>query len=252
MKKVLIFFLLICLPSFTQGIVVEILVDDSYPPYSYEEGGEAKGIYVDILESLDEKMLFFSFRIKAVPWKRGLKLLEIGSSFALAPPYYRPDERPYMFYSKPILKEELVLVSLREKEDKEWPFDYVKDKIGINSGFSSIKDEDSFMLDIEEGRSTKENLLKLFNGRIDYYINDKYSILYELEELISMGKVEEGVEVEVIKVLSEEYGYMGYSIKSNVGYKNEFVRSFDIALEELKETDEIDKIIDEFLSNLHK
>ncbi len=252
MKKIVMFFFLVCLSTYTQGIVVEILVDNSYPPYSYEQEGEAKGLYVDILEALDEKMLFFSFRIKAVPWKRGLKLLEIGSSFALAPPYYRPDERPYMFYSNPILKEELVLVSIGKKEEKNWPGDYKNYKIGINRGFSSISDDEKSMLSVEEGSSTKDNLLKLVSGRIDYFINDKYSILYEMKELISMGKVEEGVEVEIVKVLSEEYGYMGYSIKSNVGYKNEFVNSFNKALEELQSNGELEEIIENFLNKLHK
>lgn len=88
---------------------VTILVDGSYPPYSYLENGKLTGIYVDLVyqaaKLIDDK---YSVELQAVPWKRGLAALENGDGFALLPPYKHIKRRPYIWpYSVP-LQEEVV------------------------------------------------------------------------------------------------------------------------------------------------
>lgn len=91
---------------------VTIFADDAYPPYSYVENGRAVGIYPEILRAADVLMTEFEIELQPIPWRRGLKLLEAGRIFALLPPYYYPQRRPYIHpYSDPILDEEVVVCS---------------------------------------------------------------------------------------------------------------------------------------------
>lgn len=87
-----------------------ILCDAGYPPYSYAEGDEAKGLYTDILRAAFKRMPGYRVDIRPMPWARGLAEVASGRAFALFPPYYRPSERPWMDYSRPMLKEKVVVL----------------------------------------------------------------------------------------------------------------------------------------------
>lgn len=119
---------------------VVVYGDDAYPPYSYEENGQAKGIYADILSAVFARMPDYQVTVSPIPWKRGLKMLKTGKGFALFPPYYYPDKRPYIFpYSTPILPEEVVVFChpdrVRGRPLTRWPDDYFGLKIGLNEAF---------------------------------------------------------------------------------------------------------------------
>ncbi|MGL5321442.1 MAG: transporter substrate-binding domain-containing protein, partial [Aeromonas veronii] len=87
---------------------VEILADAAYPPYSWQEGEEVRGIYADIIREVTSAMPDYEVVLKPMPWRRGLSMVEQGTAFAIFPPYYMPDTRPYMWpYSQPMLDEEL-------------------------------------------------------------------------------------------------------------------------------------------------
>lgn len=76
---------LISTSLYAKPISVTIFTDDSYPPYSYAENGQAMGIYPDIVRSADTLMEEFEIVLQPTPWRRGLKLLEAGRIFALLP-----------------------------------------------------------------------------------------------------------------------------------------------------------------------
>ena len=70
----LIAILLISAPTLAKQ---EVLVygDINYPPYSFEEDGKPKGIYVDILKAAFAHMPDYDVTIKMIPWKRGLEYI---------------------------------------------------------------------------------------------------------------------------------------------------------------------------------
>ncbi|NYS34888.1 transporter substrate-binding domain-containing protein, partial [Streptococcus danieliae] len=84
--------------------------DDDYPPYSYVENGQLKGIYTQIVREALQAMPQYAVQLRPVPWKRGLLMLQTGEAFALYPPYSWRSERPYVRYSVPLLMEQLVLL----------------------------------------------------------------------------------------------------------------------------------------------
>ena len=115
MKRLFLLFIgCLCATYSLSQTKVEIYADDAYPPYAYVEDGKLTGIYTVVLKKIFQKMPDYNVEFKAIPWKRGLSLIEQGDIFALYPPYERPKERPYMQYDMAILDEALVVYCRNE------------------------------------------------------------------------------------------------------------------------------------------
>jgi polar amino acid transport system substrate-binding protein len=243
-------------PAWAQHqIDVTILCDAGYPPYSYAENGEAKGLYSDILREAFMRMPGYRVSIRPVPWPRGLAELARGSSFALFPPYHRPDERPWMDYSLPILEERVVTFvrseSVQQRALRDFPSAYAGLRIGLNRGFSVIVDPQYDLMlanGLLEQRFVKDNrtsLLQLKQGRIDVYINDRLSILWELQRMKSEGLTGNGLDWLVEgTTLSSEHGHLGYTRINTQAYpyKDDFKRRLDAALTELQSDGSIERL----------
>lgn len=245
-------------PATAPGTIV-IYGDDGYPPYSYLENGELKGIYTTIIRLALKKMPEYQVELQPVPWKRGLVRLETGENFALYPPYLRPAERPWMDYSDPILAEQLVVYCnsavTAQRPLKNWPADYTGLRIGLNAGFlSGGKLFDQAVRDgrlrAVPARSNRHNLLKLLKGRIDCYMNDRLSIVWELGKLRHEKLVEaDALEVAETAAISAEHGYLGVTNRDGgrFPYKQDFIHKFNAVLREMKQDGEIRSVLDQFL-----
>ena len=229
-------------------ISVTVLCDASYPPYSYAENGEAKGLYSDILRAAFARMPGYRVSIRPVPWPRGLAALEKGTAFALFPPYYRPVERPWMDYSRPILEESVVafvrseLAQQRAIED--FPAAYAGLRIGLNRGFNIIAAPDykrmlaAGQVQQSYASDNRTNLLQLKRQRIDVYINDRLSILWELQQMRDqdlLGNAGLDWLVEGPR-LSSEHGHLGYTRLNPQAYpyKQDFMQRLDQVLLDLE------------------
>ncbi len=229
-------------------ISVTVLCDASYPPYSYAENGEAKGLYSDIRRAAFARMPGYRVSIRPVPWPRGLAALEKGTAFALFPPYYRPVERPWMDYSRPILEESVVafvrseLAQQRAIED--FPAAYAGLRIGLNRGFNIIAAPDykrmlaAGQVQQSYASDNRTNLLQLKRQRIDVYINDRLSILWELQQMRDqhlLGNTGLDWLVEGPR-LSSEHGHLGYTRLNPQAYpyKQDFMQRLDQVLLDLE------------------
>lgn len=241
-------------------IKVTILCDSGYPPYSYEENGEAKGLYADILRSAFLLMPGYRVEIRPMPWPRGLAEVAKGSAFALYPPYYRPEERPWMEYSSPILEERLAVFirpGLAGKRNFEnFPTAYAGLRVGLNSGFVTVDSAryremvESGEIDQSYARDNRTNLMKLLHKRTDVYINDRLSILWELQRMIRDGVLSEEDASQLIEgpTLSREHGHVGYT-RMNVDaypYRADFIGRFNMALETIISNGTVDRLVQRY------
>ena len=229
-------------------ISVTVLCDASYPPYSYAENGEAKGLYSDILRAAFARMPGYRVSIRPVPWPRGLAALEKGTAFALLPPYYRPVERPWMDYSRPILEESVVAFMRSELAQQlaieDFPAAYAGLRIGLNRGFNIIAAPDykrmlaAGQVQQSYASDNRTNLLQLKRQRIDVYINDRLSILWELQQMRDqdlLGNAGLDWLVEGPR-LSSEHGHLGYTRLNPQAYpyKQDFMQRLDQVLLDLE------------------
>ncbi|UTH76049.1 ABC transporter substrate-binding protein [Chromobacterium sp. IIBBL 290-4] len=241
---------------------VTILTDNGYPPYSYEASGQAEGVYNDILRAASGKLRDYRIELKPVPWKRGLAELESGQALALSPPYYRPQDRPYIRpYSVPLLTEQVVVFCRAERMAKPrpaWPDDYRGLRFGNNAGFrpggeafwSLVKQGD---IPLEEAADARTNLLKVIRGHLDCYLNDRLAIQLELErlrqqKLYQTGQLMEGA------AISEEQGYVGFTDRDagRFPYKQDFIEQLNRALSAMRRNGEIDRIVEKAMQTARR
>lgn len=244
-------------------IAVTIYADAGYPPYSYEQDGKAVGLYHEIVQAAFARMRGYKITIQPVPWKRGMALLQSGAGFALYPPYMNTKDEPWTWpYSRPLYEEHVVAVCRKDVMAggrTRWPEDFYGLTIGNNSGF--IVGGEAFDKAVSEGhvriaeaRDSATNILKLKLRRIDCYINDRYSIEWTTRQLRAEGKLPDGAgQAEVVEaaVIAVKSGYLGYTNrdKGRFAYKADFVRQFDAAVDDLKRSGEIDRIVRAYLGN---
>ncbi|MEF1256766.1 MULTISPECIES: substrate-binding periplasmic protein [unclassified Vibrio] len=238
---------------------VTVYGDDSYPPYSYSVDGELRGIYVDILLAAFERMPEYRIKVSPVPWKRGLKLLETGEGFALFPPYYYPDQRLYISpYSHPILDEEVVVYCqpdrVKDRQLNVWPDDYLGLTVGVNDSFALGGNE--FWQQVKKGtiklieaKGNRNNVLNLYKNRIDCYLNDRLSILWEVKLLREEGIINSSWKMQLGNSVSSEQGYVGFTNQSpdKYPYKDEFIQQLNTIITYLKEDGTIDEILKKYL-----
>ncbi len=251
--------LLVCLNLSLTATAKPILIfgDDSYPPYSYLEEGVQKGIYTDIIHRVDEKLTSYEITIKAMPWKRALRKVKIGDISLFYPPYKRLKERPYMDYSVEILPETLSIFCRKElglTRASRFPDDFKGLLIGENLGFSSgeniHKARDGGLLMLSSAKGTRANLIKILSKKLDCYINDRLSILYELKILQGLGQYDGVSLVETVK-LSSEFGYLGVSQYSDVyPHLAKFIELFNQQIKLMKKNGEISRIVDKYFENI--
>jgi len=231
------------------SMALTIVGDDAYPPYSFKEAGKVTGIYSDIINKALIIMKDNS-KLTAMPWKRGLSGLKLKTLDALYPPYYRPEQRPYMSYSTDILDETLVIVCNKKIADKldHFPASYQGISLGQNAGFASGKVVDdavkSNIIKIYEAKGMAANLKKLIKKRVDCYVNDRLSILYELKKMEGKGEYD-GKSIVETHILGVEKGYLAVNKESSSKIKS-FLQDFNKTIEVMKESGEIKQIISKY------
>lgn len=252
--------LIICVTLFSRSVwassalEVVIYADESYPPYSYVEHGQLKGIYPELLRRVFELMPAYQVVMRPVAWKRGLALLESGQGFALFPPYFRPKERPYMSYSEVLMIEETAVfchADIAQLNKREiWPDDFYQLKIAVNNGFAvgGARFDEAVQknwLQKDEGPGNRSNLLKMLSKRVDCYINDRLAILWELKRIYAeRPDLEKNARLQDVLTLNQEAAHLAYTNHNTQLYpfKADFNEQFNRALQELKRQGEIAKI----------
>ena len=233
--------------------------DDDYPPYSYVENGQLKGIYTDIVREAVRAMPQYQVQLRPVPWKRGLLMLQTGEAFGLYPPYSWRSERPYVGYSAPLLMEQLVVFChsdvVARRSLQRWPADYGGLHIGVNAGFllgdaqqaQALRTE-KVVLDAAKG--TRTNLLKLMRGRIDCYVSDRLSAQWELQRIGRESRT--GTPMQAIHEtaqLASQQGHLGYTLRQpgRYPYRDDFIAQFNAAIARMRHNGAIRRIVDRAL-----
>ncbi|WP_247687493.1 transporter substrate-binding domain-containing protein [Pseudoalteromonas luteoviolacea] len=221
---------------------VTILVDDSYPPYSYESNGYLYGIYIEQVRLAARKLSeHYQVTLEAIPWKRGVAAMENGEAFALLPPYIHKDKRPYIWpYSVSLGAEDVVafcnpgitLNNILQRSPQRPPIN-----IGINSGFLILDKElnsakNQGLIKIWENKDTLTNIKKLSKFRLDCYVNDRLSTLMGFESVKKEIQTLDMKQFKEDRIVLSRTAHIGYT-KDNgdkFPYKYDFIQKMDEAL----------------------
>jgi len=224
---------------------VTIYGDINYPPYSFEEEGRPKGIYVNILGAVFARMPDYDVEIKMIPWKRGLEYVKKGEAVAVFPPYYVEERIPWMSHSEPILSEEVVVFGNEEnlRGKTEWPDDFLGSKIGLNTGYDpAVMGGTAFAkackngnIVLHEAYTTEANLHRLQGGKIQFFLNVGET------DITSYPQVRRG------PVVNRGEGYLRFTrAEDNFPFLPKFKAEFNALVTSMKRSGEIDKLAEAY------
>ena len=217
-----------------------------YPPYEYEEGGEAKGIAVDIVKEAFRRMgqpieiRFFSF-------PRALNNLKTGESDVVFTFYHKPEREAFALYSKETLVNQTISLFVLEDSPIVFGGDWTRltdNSFGV-ADFSYGKEFDrirqsKILKKVEVVPTLPTNMQKFLRKRFEIMPSDRWVALYYYQQLAanpngSLPKIKE------LKPAIESFpAYVGFS-KIN---KMEKTRDqFDLALRKMKSDGTYDRIM---------
>lgn len=238
------------------GETIVLEADDEYPPYSYMENGQFKGIYVELIKHT-AKLLApkYELVLNPVPWKRGLHNLESGQSLGLVGTYRHKERTFISHYSVPFNREVVTLFCtepVMNKSPRHFPADFAGLTIGINLGFilgermsSAIKSQ---TLNIRESKGNEANLLKLQAGEIDCYVNDRLAVYHSFNLLLNKQRQHNfkqfsGFRLNQAQEISAEDVMIGYSAANSSSSKADFIEQMNKALAQLEKDGVIDELV---------
>ncbi len=219
------------------------LVTLQYPPYEFKEGGEVKGVAVEIVKEVFQRMKQ-PIHISLHPWARSLKKIEEGKADAIFTAYKNPERETYMDFSQEVLMPQIVSLFVRKDSDIAFDGDLSKLKqytfgTVIQVSYGTVFDnavKNKIITKIDHPAHTGEmNLEKLLRGRFDILVSNKYGAIAILTAMNARDKVKE-LSPEVQSVPS----YIAFSKKRNLVYVR---KEFDKVLRQMIDSGEYDAII---------
>ncbi|MFW7523758.1 substrate-binding periplasmic protein [Vibrio ostreicida] len=245
--------------GWASAVSVTIYSDNNIPPYSYYSDGKLVGIYPDIVRSVTSKMPNYDVTLKGVPWNRGLMLLKHGQGFALLPPYFLPDERPYIWpYSEPLFPEKVSIFCHKSVVDKlehpiSWPSSFYGLRIGVNTGYNLGDPRfweavESGHIKVQAAKTPEANILMLYNKRNDCYVHIALSAKWAAKKVLEQQLISDIDWFVSVKDINASSSYLGYTAVGGLfPFKNEFVEMFNKEFLRQKEVGLIDKIAAPYL-----
>lgn len=236
MKKVFFLILLLTLTSlFAQDTIIRVAYSN-WRPYSYTENGKAVGIELDIFEAVTS-MMGYKAEFEEYPWKRCLRLLQIGEVDVVISMVYNDDRSVYTIYPEEhITIADFMFFSLQEKtiEYDGYLTSLKNYDVGSILGFYYGEDyiNAEFRKKIEVG--DPDILLKLvLNGRLDiglgnrtvinnslYYLKSDQSLIF-YDPPVRSDKLFVGFsKINKLEALAKQFSKSLKAFKETDSYRN--------------------------------
>lgn len=193
------------------------LVTLEYPPFEYREGGEVRGVAVDIVREAFRRM-GHTVSIKVLPWPRVLWMVERGAADGFFTTYRTPEREVWADYSR----EELVpqVTSLFALRDAKIPYHGdlaelsgqavgVVMKVSYGSRFDQAV-RDKVLPRVLESVDGETNFRQLFAGRVSVVASNRDGAHFILRK---MGKEAEVRELK--PPLESVSSYIAFSKRNN-------------------------------------
>lgn len=221
---------------------------DDFAPFSWNEGGEAKGIDVYVVKELCQR-LNVNCDIVFRPWKRVMAEVQSGESDGGFGAFKTKEREAFAhFLQYPV---HYSTFKIFVKKGHEFLFENIEDLYGktisknrgfnIGGGFDKAAAEGKIL--IEEANNAKANILKLKAERMDGYAGNDHETLLMLKQLELTGQV-----VPLPHSIRELRGaYLIISKAAKINNKTILIQKMDRFLKEMYEDGTIEKINSKYL-----
>jgi len=220
-----------------------------YPPYEYLENDTLKGIAVDLVKEVFQRMNQ-PVDIELLLWDEALEKIKKGTADGIFTIYKTPDREEYTNFSAEILIPQIV--SLFVLQDSNINFNGDLSELGdhrfgiVNEvSYGSMMDQaidEGIINNLERFDTGEENMEALLNGDIEILVSNKYGAHFIIQNLGKKDLVKE-LEPQLQNVPS----YVGFSKNKDL----EKIRSrFDENIKKIKEDGTYKKIFNVYLTDM--
>ena len=268
MKQVFLISLFICTTNLIFAVQeITIVTHNVLPPYCFSDSnGELTGIYIEIVKKAISMIPGYSVSFEILPWARAKVKVKKGMAFAILPPYHHAhdwltDEEPKRPYSVPLFTQHDVVIFNEKaltKPMNNYPVDLKGLTVAMLRGDGRAGVEFSKMVDLKEVKlhllNDNKNIISfLLSGRADCAIMSSATFSWYVKQMKESGeyqKLNKGVVLKEGMVIGSNKGYLGYTDindEKNYPYKKDFSVKFNIVINKMKRSGEIQQITESFI-----
>lgn len=150
------------------------LGNQDLPPMVYLDDGIAKGIVVDIITALEEKM-GRPIDIKAMNWAEAQKIITQGGADALIQINETEERKKIYDFSEPLLESQFSIFTLTERSDISGIADLGGLRVGVEEkGFPSIVLQANPLIELVSTANLQDAFKLLKAGEVDVVIADEW------------------------------------------------------------------------------
>ncbi len=217
---------------------VKIAVDEANPPFMFQGGGKALGLYPALLETAFSRM-GVDAEIKAYPWRRALSIGARGE--AAVGGIYKNREREEVYdYSKPLFEERILLYVRKGKGFEFKSLQDLKGKTlgtirGWSYGDEFDKAKQAGLFKTEEVEGDEINFKKLLAGRVDAVLGIDISAELAIRQQGCQGQVEA-----LERPIAVNKTYIAFAKRLG---KVELLERFNAALDEMRKDGSYERIV---------
>ena len=221
---------------------------DKFSPFTWEENGQAKGIDIDIVKEMCQRMEV-KCNIRFYPWKRVLAYTEEGKIDGGFGAFKNPTREAFAYFLEyPV---HYSTYSVFVKKGHEFLFKKIEDlygrKIGINRGFKLNKEFDEAArtnkIRVKEVRDTTTNIKKLILNRIDGIAANYHETLVSLK---NMGLLDQIVSLPH-PIIPAKGAYLMISKATNIPNKMQLINKMNGILKVMYDDGTVDQINAKYL-----
>ncbi len=250
MKKLIIalFALVICFGTFTTAQATGpddiTYMTEQYPPFNYEDGGELKGLAVDLLDAVLKEMGASKSKkdFKLLPWAQGYKRVQSETNTCLFSMTLTDARKPLFKWVGPVIATKIAIIAKKgsgvkigsDAELGNYKFGVIRDDVG-----QQLLEEAGVSKDNMDITSKNEsNIKKLDKGRIDAWAYEESSAKYQLK--LSGMNPSDFETVYILKAGTLQFAF-------NEGVPDSLIADFQKALDAVKAKGIQQQIADKYL-----
>lgn len=224
----------------TAGETYRVGIDTTYPPFEFEEGGEYKGIDIDLINAIAENQ---GFEIEFNPMDFGgiIPALQAGQlDIAIAGMSITDERKEVVDFSDPYFDAGLSLVVAEDNNDITSLEDLEGATVAVKSGTTGAQfardNQDEYGYEVTQFEDSPSMFQEVSNGNAEVLLEDYPVIAYAIAE--------SGLSLKTVgdRLTGDQYG-----IAVLKGENAEVLEQINAGLQELRDSGEYDEILNEYI-----
>ena len=206
------------------------------------EQGQIEGLGADIAGEICLR-LGCQIKIDILPFKRALKMIELGKADAFIGPYKSAIREQYMVYSEAAFYQDPLVFYVKNSNEFQWHnnLETLKElSVGLTRGWNYGDDFEQYksQLEVSEVGTVEASFLQLIHDRVDIIVTHPWAAQLVIKQLSLANQVKQ-----LQPPLIVNKGYFGFSKKRNL---NEFITLFDKELNNMIANGEVKKMSEKY------